>query len=153
MKKQILKRGLWGFPIGIAIGHGISILISLLIGQGQFIATPPTLVEQFGSELNAVIIQSLLGGMLGAGFSITSIIWELDNWSIAKQSCVHFAILSTVMLPIAYCLHWMEHSLLGFTTYFAIFIIIYIAIWFAIYLSWKIKIKQLNDGLKSNKNH
>ena len=67
MKKKIINRGLLGFPLGIAIGYIVSILVSLCAGDGMFHFAKPELVEKVGSELNAVILQTVLSGILGAG--------------------------------------------------------------------------------------
>ena len=37
MKKKIWLRGLLGFPLGIAVGHVISLIISLGWGEGAFL--------------------------------------------------------------------------------------------------------------------
>jgi hypothetical protein len=37
------------------------------------------LVKHYGSELNAVIIQTILSAILGAGFAGASVIWEKDG--------------------------------------------------------------------------
>ena len=49
------------------------------------------------------------------------------------------------MLPIAYIAGWMEHSISGFLSYVGIFVAIFIAVWLAQYLSWKRKIKKMNE--------
>ena len=36
MKKQIIKRGLVGFPAGIAIGFVITLIISACVGDGSY---------------------------------------------------------------------------------------------------------------------
>ena len=36
MKKKMIQRGLLGFPLGIAIGFVITVIISMCIGDGSF---------------------------------------------------------------------------------------------------------------------
>ena len=145
MKKQIIKRGLFGFPVGIAIGFVITILISACVGNGSFYPVTPELINTMGNELNAVILQTVLCGIMGTGFAMASVIWELDSWSLAKQSGIYFLIACILMLPIAYIAGWMEHSISGFLSYVGIFVAIFIAVWLAQYLSWKRKIKKMNE--------
>lgn len=145
MKKQIIKRGLFGFPVGIAIGFVITILISACVGDGNFYPVTPELIDTIGNELNAVILQTVLCGIMGTGFATASVIWELDSWSIAKQSGIYFLIACIIMLPIAYIAGWMEHSIGGFLSYVGIFVAIFVAVWLAQYLSWKRKIKKMNE--------
>lgn len=148
MKKNFLKYLALGFPIGIAIGHLINIIISLIWGGGHFSPVIPTLEAQVGSEIGVVLLQTLLCGLLGSVFSGASIIWEIENWSIAKQTALYFVITALTMMPMAYFLHWMPHSLKGFLSYFATFVVIFIIVWIIQYLAWKNKIMKLNQGLK-----
>ena len=86
MKKKLIGRGLLGFPVGIAIGYVITVIISICIGDGFFHPVNPELVNKMGSELNAILIQTGLSGIMGTGFAMASVIWEIDSWSLAKQS-------------------------------------------------------------------
>ncbi len=149
MKKQISYRLIFGFPTGIAIGTVISILISLLTTKNQYIPCPPELIDIMnGNEILAVSLQFLLCGLIGSSFSASSVIWEKDEWSIAKQSGFYFLINSCVMMPIAYINHWMPHSVVGFVQYFLIFTVIFLLIWAIQYLIWKNKIEKINSKLK-----
>ncbi len=113
MKKKIILRGLFGLPVGIAIGFVITLLISICIGDGSFYPVTPELIQTTGNELNAVVLQTILCAILGVGFAMASVIWEIDSWSLAKQSGVYFLVISVVMLPIAYFANWMKHSIIG----------------------------------------
>lgn len=147
MKKQAFFRGLIGVPIGITIGYLITIFISLGWGNGYYSPCVPSLEEQMGSEINAVILQTVLCGILGAVFGAISIIWELDSWSIVKQTGIYFLIGSISMMPIAYINHWMEHSIGGFLSYFWIFIVIFIVAWIIQYIVWRQRIKKINESI------
>ena len=145
MKKQIIKRGLFGFPVGIAIGFVITIIISVCVRDGNFYPVTPELIETMGNEVNAVILQTVLCGIMGTGFAMASVIWELDSWSLAKQSGIYFLIACIIMLPIAYIANWMVHSISGFLSYVGVFVAIFVAVWLAQYLIWKGKIKKMNE--------
>lgn len=145
MKKQIILRGLFGIPTGICIGYLITIIASVIFANGYYSPCVPALIEVSGSEIAAVVLQTVLCAILGAVCAAASVIWEIDNWSIAKQSGIYFAIISVTMLPIAYFTHWMEHSLAGFLLYFGIFTAIFIFVWIIQYLIWKSKIKKISD--------
>lgn len=145
MKKQLVKRGLFGFPVGIAVGFVITLMISACAGDGSFYPVTPELIDSMGSELNAVALQTALCGLMGTGFAMASLIWELDSWSLARQSGVYFALACMIMLPVAYIANWMEHSLGGFLAYVGIFVAIFLAVWLAQYLSWKRKIRKMNE--------
>lgn len=146
--KKVISRALLGFPIGVFVTCLISLIISLIIGEGNYFAASPQIIEVYKGELNAVILQFGLSGILGSIYAAASLIWDIDNWSILKQTVTHFWVISLGLLPIAYLLYWMEHSLKGILVYFGVFISMYIFIWMSLYISYKIKIKNINSSLK-----
>lgn len=150
MKKNIIKRGLLGCPLGISIGFIITVLISICVGDGSFYPVTPELIETMGNELSAVVLQTVLCGIMGSGFAMASVIWEIDSWNLAKQSGIYFAIACVVMFPIAYVTNWMKHSAAGILSYVGIFVVIFIFVWAIQYFAWKSKIKKMNDGVKNN---
>lgn len=145
--KKIIMRALSGFPIGITIGYLITIFISLRFGEGYYSPCVPELISVMKNEINAVIVQTLLCGILGAGFGAGSMIWEIDNWSIVKQTGVYFGIVSVIMMPVAYLLYWMEHSVVGFLSYFGIFVIIFIVVWVIQFIRGKYIVNKMNRNL------
>lgn len=152
MKKNIIQRGLLGFPLGITIGFVITIIISIGIGDGSFYPVSPRLIETTENELSAVVLQTVLCGIIGMGFAMASVIWELDSWSLAKQSGIYFAIACVVMFPVSYFANWMPHSAEGVLSYVGIFIAIFIFAWLIQYFIWKSKIKKMNDRIRNSNN-
>ncbi len=150
MKRKIIKRGLLGFPLGIAICFVITVIISACVGDGSFYPVTQELIEKMGTELNAVILQTVLCGVMGTGYAMASVIWDIDSWSLAKQSGVYFAIACVVMFPIAYIANWMKHDAVGILSYAGIFVAIFVFAWLIQYLVWKDKVKKMNEGIHSN---
>lgn len=148
MKKKAFLRGLLGFPLGISIGYIITIIISLGWANGFYSPCVPALVEQMGSEINAVIFQTVLSGLLGSTFSAASLIWEIDKWSMAKQTGLYFMITALVMMPLAYLAKWVEPTFIGMLAYFGSFTIVFIIVWLIQYTIWKNKINKMNQGIK-----
>ncbi len=149
MKKNIALRGLLGFPLGIAIGFVITVLISVCVGDGAFYPVTAELIATTGNELNAVVLQTVLCGIMGSGFAMASVIWEMDAWSLVKQSGIYFAIACAVVFPIAYVTNWMKHTAAGILSYVGIFVAIFVFVWLIQYLVWKSKIKKMNAGVKT----
>lgn len=147
MKKKIIFRALSGFPLGLALGYLITIVISLIWANGFYAPCVPELVEMAGSEINAVILQALLCGALGSGFGAASVIWEIDDWGIVKQTAIYFLVTSVIMMPIAYVMHWMEHSLSGILIYFGIFFFIFVVMWIVMYMIARHNVKKMNENL------
>ena len=150
MFKTALKRAALGLPLGITIGFLITIAISLGIGDGKYYAYVPQLADSIGGgELNAVMAQTALCAVLGAVSAGASVVWEIENWSLMKQSLVFFALLSAVMMPVAYLAQWMEHSLGGFLSYFAMFTVMFIFVWIVRYFFWRGRVRALNKDMKT----
>ena len=151
MKRQIVLRSLLGFPLGLAIGYMITIIISLIFADGYYYPCVPELITTMGSEINAVLLQAFLFGVLGSGFAAASVIWEIEDWGLVKQTGIYFLIVSVIMMPIAFVTHWMEHSMKGILSYFGIFFIIFVAIWIIQYAIAKHNVKKMNDVLYKKK--
>jgi hypothetical protein len=151
MKKKALIRGLIGFPGGVTICLVITIIESLIVGDGRFYACVPEFVELAGSEIMAVILQTVLAGLVGSVYGAASVIWEMEDWSIAKQSGIFFAIAAVTMMPIGYLLNWMEHSVTGIVSFYLIFLVIFVMIWITMYLIWRRKVRELNQDVQKRK--
>ena len=151
MKNRIIKLALIGFPVGIVISFVITLIISACIGDGFYYPVTPEFIGLMGNELNAVILQTVLCGIIGSGFAMASVIWDIDSWSLAKQSAIYFLIACIIMFPIAYITNWMKHSIAGVLSYVGIFVVIFVIAWLVQYLSWKRKIKRMNDCFKKDK--
>lgn len=147
MKKKIILRGAFGIPLGVTIGCLISIFVSLVWAGGDYVPCEPELVTIMGSEIKAVIFQTALCGILGAGFAASSVIWEAEDWNLVKQTGIYFLLVSLIMMPIAYFNYWMEHSIGGFLRYFAIFVIIFVVIWIIQFLIIRQTVRKMNDSL------
>ena len=150
MKKNLIQRGIMGFFPGIAIGFLITVIISACIGDGNYHPVTPSLSVTMGSELNAVILQTALCGIMGAGSAMASVIWEMDSWSIAKQNGIYFGVICALSLPFAYLANWMEHSLQGVLSYIGVFVLVYFVLWIAQYLMWRSRIKKMNQKMQNS---
>ena len=150
MKKGLLFRVFVGVLGGVVLSYFITIVISLTVGDGNYYPCVPSLIERFGSEVTAVIIQTVLSAILGAGFAGSSLIWEKDEWSLLKQTSIYFGIVSVLMMTVAYICEWMEHSVKGVLSYFGIFFAIFVVVWIVQYLIWKVRISKIKEGIQKN---
>ena len=87
---------------------------------------------------------------MGAGFAMASVIWEIDSWSLAKQSGIYFAIACAVMFPISYVANWMPHSIAGVLSYAGIFAVIFVLVWLIQYFVWKRKVRRMNERIRGS---
>ena len=148
MKKEFVLRVFIGLLGGIVISYLITIGISLAISDGSYYPCVPNLSERFGNEVTAIIIQTVLSAVLGAGFAGSSIIWEMDEWSLLKQTSIYFGIVSVIMMTVAYICEWIEHSVKGILSYFGIFFAIFIVVWIVQYLIWKVRVSKIKEGIQ-----
>ena len=148
MKKNMIKRAMQGIPIGIAIGYVISIVTSVIWGEGYYSPCVPELRDAAGGEIQAVVLQAALCGLLGAVFGAASVLWDVEEWSIAKQTGIYFVVVCAAMMPTAYLLYWMEHSIAGFVQYLLMFVIIFAFVWISQYLIMMRKIRAINAKLQ-----
>lgn len=144
MIKNVLKRCIIGAPLGVGISTMITVIISIIIGDGQYYPVVPELVNECGNELTAIILQTVCSLLYGAAWAGASFIWEQEDWSLLRQTLTHLAVASLATFPGAYCMYWMKHSVQGVLMYFGIFFIIYLFIWLSQYIAMKKKIRQLN---------
>ncbi len=148
MKKKILLRSLLGAPIGVTISLTITIIISLCSGGGEYFPAVQELIDWCGNEITAVILQTVCSMLIGAVYGGASVIWEIEKWSLTKQTLIHFAVFVLSFAPVSYLLNWMPHSLYGALCYAATFLILYVLIWVSIYFPMKAKIKKMNRQLR-----
>lgn len=148
MKKKILLRALLGAPIGVTISLLITIIISLCSGRGEYFPAPQELIDWCGNEITAVTVQTVCSMLIGAVCSGSSVIWQIEKWSLTKQTLIHFAVFVVTFVPLSYVLNWMPHNPYGALGYAATFIIMYVLIWMGIYFPIKAKIKKMNKQLK-----
>ena len=146
MKKKVILRSLIGAPIGLSISFIITLIISVIINKGEYYPVMPKLTALCGNELNAVVIQTVCSLIYGAAFGGASIIWDMENWSLLKQTVIHCLIISLSML----CMYWMPHNFWGIAGYIAIFFFIYFFIWFSQYFAMKKRIQEFNNKVKSD---
>lgn len=105
MKKNVLLRGLFGIPTGIAIGYVITVMMSAFWGDGSYYPCVPAFVDAMGSEIRAVVVQTVLCGLVGMVYAAGSVVWEVDRWSLAGQTAAYF------LITLARCFRWrMRHT-------------------------------------------
>ena len=140
--KDILKRGLWGFVTGMAIGNILMIILGYL-DSGTTMFFPPDLAVKTGSALNAIALQTLLSGVLGMVGMSSSVIYSVEKCPLAAATAVHFVIWYVLYIIIGFTLCWLtcaEDVLIMFAAY----IVAYTFIWLGMSLKYKAEVNRLN---------
>ena len=148
MLKKILLRSAISAPVSIVVNQLITIIISLVIGDGRYFPVTPAFAAMFESELAPVLVQMLLIGLIGATFAGSSAIFEIDRWSFLKQGVIHLAITSAVFITVA-LICWRPVNLAGVITLTGIMVFIYGCTWLSRYLIWRRCIRKLNARIQS----
>lgn len=147
LKKEAVKRAIMGFMYGVFIGQTILILESLAMRDGNFYSVTKYLLDLAGTKIAAVIIQYFLTGIIGTTFAATTVIFEIDNWSLLRQTILHFIITSIVMYIAGFLCGWFPHKLSSTLIWFGIFIVIYVIFWISFSSYYKNKVKKMNEAL------
>ena len=151
MNKELWKKAWKRVPLGMIIGLTISTVITILNslgGDGQYQAVVPALIEDCGSEINAVVAQALCSLLYGGIIGAASVIWETD-WSLTKMTVVHLLVISLTMLPIAYLMRWMNRTVRGVLLYVIFFLVLYAIIWIITYLKTRRQISEINKKINA----
>ena len=152
MIKLALRRGFIGLPWGIAIAQIIALAVSIAAGTGEYYLVPPETAEYMGSELAAVTLQTCLCALLGFIWGMLSVIWQIETWSLLKQSLVFFVLGMTATLATEYFCGWIDLNWLSLLRFIGIFSAIFVVIWIALYKFICTKIRKMNDALKDKRN-
>ena len=148
MKKELFNRGFVGIFVGLALEQIMTIFYSLALGKGNYIAVTPKFAEAMGSELKAVLLQTVLFVIYGIVIGMAGLVLGYGKWSIIKQAGVYVSIFSAVWIPLAYVCHWIKHSIIGVFSCLVAMAVVFISIWALLYITWKIKIRKMNDCIK-----
>ena len=138
MLKKFLRRGAIGFPLGILI----SILIPLLSGNDRLV--PPALAQQVGSEAAALVLNLVLSGLFGALCMGGTVFYEIEDWSLAKATFLHYLLIIACFPPLAWFLRWFTKPtdiliMTGIQT------VAFFLIWLIMYLRCRAEVKELNE--------
>ena len=133
--KKAVVLGAVGMILGIFIGAGFWYLMS-----GEVPGT--------STGLSAMMLHLLLSGVLGMVANGSSVIYEIEEWSIIRATITHFIIAMGVFYVIAFTLKWFSPSDPACWIMSAIMVIVYFTIWMVQSLIFKHKVKRMNEELR-----
>lgn len=148
MKKQILLRSAIGFPVGVCVCNLILLIIAFFLGT--YAPCAPGCTALFGSATAGATAQFLLSGLVGAVFAGSSVIWEVESWSLFRATATHFCIVMPLFWIVSLLLGWCGLNLLGMLLYLGIFLCIYLSIWLSQYSVYRRKIQKINQKLQED---
>ena len=125
-----------------AFGLGMAMIYSLLFLWIGYVKGVETV------EMKTLITYLVTANIVGLIFSFASFIFEKEEWSIVKQTSIHFIILLGTFLPTAIWIGWVPNRFGPILVCIGSFIVMYFIIWFVMTLYWKRKIEKLNHQLR-----
>ena len=136
----LFKSALRRCVIGFALGLVVSTVTLFMAGSGAF-----------AGEAGAFAIRLLPGGVYGAVVMSCSVVYDVERWSIARATLIHFVVTLSGMYALGLAQEWLKVSLPGFVALTLGCVAIYILIWLFQWLSLRNKVQQINRGVKDCK--
>lgn len=143
MRTSLYKHAGLGLLLGMIVGS----VIAWLSGGFSEVIINPILIDRMGSKTAAIVLQTLVSGVYGAAAVSGMLLYDVDEWSLAKATIVHYLIVAVPYVPMALFLGWAESAadiliVEGFQ------LIAFFLIWSVMVLRYKAKVKKLNELVK-----
>ena len=150
--KRFFIKCLIGFVGGILVGLFITVISSLVTNDMKPIFVDPEFAAAIGNTPLAILVQSILSGLLGLVGLGGSEMYRIESWSIAKATLVHFAAVMVVFLAVSFTLRWMSvKDMPAIFIILGVFILVYAIIWLTQYIKGKKQVRDMNSGLEKMK--
>lgn len=148
MAKKILKRCMVGAPWGVALQILVVVLYSYRRGDGEIYHASAWLLGVYGTELNAFAAECLGAMLIGMLWAASALIFQETDWSLLKQTAVHFAVCMVPSLVIGFVLHWLPRNRYGLLQNLLLFGLLYVVNWVVQFFWMRRRVKQMNAQLK-----
>ena len=102
MFANTMKRAGIGFLLGIAVGN----IIVWIGGMTSGSMVSPELAAGMGSETGAMAFQTVLMGLYGAVSMSGMSLYEIESWTLARSTVVHYLIIAVMFLLMDKVLGW-----------------------------------------------
>jgi len=129
MWKKAVLLGALGYAIGIVIG----VIVFLLNSSRSFTETLPYI---------------LLSGIPGAIAMGSTVIYEIEKWSISRATLTHFLITFGSIYLVGFALGWFRFGEPAFWIFTAAMVAAYILIWLIQYMAYKRQVRKMNEDLQ-----
>ena len=142
LNEKVFKRAGIGFLIALAICS-----VMWICGAQSGIAFDSMHIVHIESRPGEILFQALVGGLYGAVAMGSTVIYEIEHWSLAVSSAVHYFIIAVLYVPIALVLGWVKNPVELFLTEL-IQLVVYFIIWFIMVLRYRAQVRKMNESLK-----
>ena len=102
--KTLKKAGL-GFVLGMAVGN---VIAAITTSFSEIVA--PALLDKSGSLAMALMLQTLLSGVIGAVAFAGISFYDIERWPLIMADLVHYISIIVVFIPTGFFLGWLENA-------------------------------------------
>ena len=127
--KKATLMGLAGFAVGVAIG-----IVLAISGSVQ--------------DWKTALPHILMGGLQGAVAMGSSVMYEIEKWSIARATATHFLLVFALYFVISLSMEWFRVDDPVFWIVIACMAAAYFLIWLIQYMAYKREVRKMNEKLK-----
>ena len=121
------------------VGNGIALLSTMSLDR----IVSNELIEMAGSKTLAIVIQTILGGLIGAAGFGGMLLYEIESWSMIRTMSVHFTLIMLVFIPVCIILHWVG-SIWEMLILAGFMLLGYMIVWLIMFCIYKAQVKELN---------
>ena len=146
--KTIIKKSVGGFCIGVTLGVIISLVFAKLWANGGYVPSTPTFMAQYATEWSAMLVSVILWGGMGIVFTLTSMVFERETWSLLKMTATHYLVTLVLFFPLAYLAGWFPHTSAASFGFFLIYTLTYVVIYLLNYLVIWLDVRKINKKIK-----
>lgn len=134
MWKKSISRGVVSFALCVTVNIIVLMIktMSTVKVSGDAQAMPELVPEYaafFDNPFMALMVQTLLCGLIGFAFGCCSIIMEIAKWSMVRQAVVHFLLTACVWVPVSIFCWGLGRYLISFVSVFLSMVFIYTVVW------------------------
>ncbi len=140
----------FGFGLGAIMGTVITaVSATLSAGDGALHVCSDEFIAAVGNPLAAFIIQVLACSVYGMIPMGGAVVYSIEKWSIARCTLTHYIPTMVCFFGLGFLMRWFSlENPAELLIMFVSMTVGYFFIWLCNYISYKIKLKKINEDLK-----
>lgn len=139
---DVVRKSIIFSALGLIMGLAIGILL-WFVGDPQALSAK----ESVGT-LIVYLVTSGIYGMISMG---SSVVYDIEEWSIAKATTVHFIVTLVGFYALGMIEGWLTFGDAVFCIMSVAFVVVYFVIWMIQYLAFKRQVNEMNALLEKFK--
>lgn len=147
MRKTIIRRAVIGFLIGMLVGNLIAFLTCDRTADPVVIVTDK-LIQRTGSVSAALIVQTLLSGLLGAVSMGGTVLYDIEEWGLTRTALTHFSLILCTFYAVALGCAWIGPVWQDLLIMGAFEAVGYFIVWLIMFMIYRKQTKELNELIR-----